>query len=80
MIHFARWDAVRELRDRKGEDGIPKTWEDAYELASEYFEGSEAAGSARTMKESYQLVRRHLNEGSGGRYYVPSTKWAKNFS
>ena len=47
MIHFARWDAVQELRDRKGEPGIPKTWAECYDAASEYLEGTDARRQCR---------------------------------
>ncbi len=74
MVHFERWDAVRELRDRKGEPGIPNTWEECYERVSEYFQGTPAAGSPETIRASYKLVRKNMEEGRASRYYVPGKK------
>jgi hypothetical protein len=47
-VHYSRWDAVGELRDRKEElslRGYKPTWEAAY-------------GDAETIKKSYQLIQR----------------------
>ena len=74
MIHFARYDAVTECRDRKGQRGIPTTWPECYAAVSEMFEGTEAAGREETIKASYQLVARRMREGDGLRYY---TAWKK---
>jgi hypothetical protein len=69
MIHFERWDAVRELRDRKGERGIPTTWDECYEEAAALL-----GVSAATVKASYQRVREHMTSGRGKRYYVSSSR------
>ena len=74
IIHYTRYDAVRECRDRKGQRGIPTTWPECYAAVSEMFEGTEAAGSEETIKASYQLVARRMREGDGLRYY---TAWKK---
>jgi len=74
MIHFARWDAVTECRDRKGQRGIPTTWPECYAAVSEMFVGTEAEGAEETMKASYQLVARRMREGDDLRYYIP---WKK---
>ena len=57
MIRFARWDAVRKMRDRKGEPGLPRTWDQAFEAASELLERSPAEGTASSMRKSYERVR-----------------------
>lgn len=70
MIHYARWDAVKELRDRREElGGIASTWEEAYAAVAELLEGTEAAGSEATIKRSYQLVERAFRNGEGARFY-----------
>jgi hypothetical protein len=70
LIHYARWDAVQELRDRKGEEGLPKTWEECYARVSAFFEGTQAQGSPETIKRSYQLVARGLKSSRAHRYYL----------
>ncbi len=74
MIHFARWDAVKECRERKGQRGIPDTWEKCYAAVSEMLEGTLAEGAEETIKASYQLVERRGREGDGLRYYVARRK------
>jgi hypothetical protein len=72
-IHYSRWDAVKELRERRGEleaFGYRPTWEDAYANASEMLQNSEAAGSAEAIKRSYQIVERLFRSGKGARFYV----------
>jgi hypothetical protein len=74
MIHFARWDAVRELCDRRDEfeqrkDDRAKTWDNRYAAVSELFEGTIAAGAPDTIKDSYQFVGREVEEGRGWRFY-----------
>jgi len=49
-----RWVLVREGH----EHGL--TWDDAYAYASEQLAGSDAQGSPRTMKWSYQNIQRDM--------------------
>ncbi len=74
MIHYTRWDAVTELRDRQPElASIARTWVQTYEAVSELLEGTLAAGSAKTIQNSYQLVQRAMRKKKGaGQYYIPS--------
>jgi hypothetical protein len=76
MIHFARWDAVQELRDRKGERGIPKTWAECYDLASEVLKRTEAHGSAETIRASYKRVAKRIRSQprNADRYYFGRIK------
>ena len=72
-IHYTRWDAVHELRDRRHELqtlGYKPTWEEAYFNASETLQGTEAAGSPEAIKKSYQLVNRLFKSAKGARFYV----------
>lgn len=81
-IHYARWDVIRELRDRRHElkishpmpdgtksEGYKPTWESAYDNASEALAGTEAAGSPDAVKKSYQLVERLFRAGKGARFH-----------
>jgi hypothetical protein len=80
MKHLARWDLVTELRTRRYElleyskrlkmppDHRGMTWENCYATVSEELEGTEAAGSADTIKASYQLVQREIKAGRGARF------------
>ncbi len=70
-VDYARWDAVRELRDRRQElrDTLKPTWEAAYENASEMLEGTEAQGEPHSIKASYQRVERLLRSGGGARFH-----------
>ena len=67
MVHYTRWDAVKELRDRREDlsDIIPPTWEEAYSKAASILERTDAAGSEDTMKRSYQLVEREMQRQPG---------------
>jgi hypothetical protein len=67
-IAWTRWEALVELRKRRHElnergDDRGMTWENAREAVSEMLERTdpEAAGSARTVRESYELI-----EAAGG--------------
>jgi hypothetical protein len=66
-IARARWEALVELRERSRElsesfgDDRGATWEKAREAVSEVLRGTEAAGSAASVKASYDLI-----EAAGG--------------
>jgi len=69
-IHYTRWDAVQEIRDRKDELsslGYGTKWTDGavFETASEALAGTEAAGSPDTVRASYMLVQRLMKSGEG---------------
>src|SRR5262249_1064927 len=75
MIHYARWDAVNELRERKDEilargDNRGSSWEKRYGAVSELFEGTEAEGEPDTIKASYQWVEREIREGRSGQFMI----------
>jgi hypothetical protein len=75
MVHFARWDAVKELCDRRDEfeqrgDDRSRTWDERYAAVSELFEGTLAAGEPDTIKDSYAFVEREVREGRGWRFYL----------
>jgi hypothetical protein len=67
--HRARWEALAELRARRHElfeqlgDDRGTSWERAREAVSDVLRGTEAAGSARTIKASFELV-----EAAGGEH------------
>jgi hypothetical protein len=70
-MHYTRWDAVRELRDRRGEltaAGYRPTWSEAYRNAAKILAGTEAAGSATAMAKSYQKVEKLFRVGRGARF------------
>lgn len=72
-IHYTRWDAVNELRERRRElakRGYHPSWEEAYANAAEMLKDSEAAGSPEAIKRSYQLVQKIFRSGKGGRFYT----------
>jgi len=63
MLHYERWDCVNELRERKSELPEGKTWDLAYDAASEMLRGTAAGGSPESMRQSYRRVARDLREG-----------------
>jgi hypothetical protein len=65
QIHYTRWDAVVEARERFG-----MTWPDAYAAVSELLKGTLAEGSEETIKSSYRLVQKDMRGGSAGRFYI----------
>lgn len=75
QIHFARWDAVVEIKDRwneiaeKGDGRF--SLEKAFAKASEILASSEAAGDDEAIKKSYQLVQQLSKSGKGARFYIP---------
>ena len=85
QIHYERWDAVRELRDRKAElkdVGCEPTWDAVYENASRILKCTYAAGSPDVIKRSYQMVQRAMKEGQGSLYCMSESgerllKWGK---
>lgn len=70
-VDYARWDAVRELRERRQElrDTLKPTWEAAYENASEILKGTKAHGEPHSIKASYQRVERLFRSGGGARFH-----------
>jgi hypothetical protein len=71
MVHFERWDIVNELRERKSSLPQGKTWDRAYDAASEMLRGTTASGSAESIKRSYKRVARDMREGQpAGKYLV----------
>jgi hypothetical protein len=64
LIHYGRADLIRESKER-----LALTWDDAYEHVAKYLEGTEAGGSAETMKSSYKLVQR-VSETQPWRFYL----------
>ena len=83
-IHYSRWDAVRELRDRRRElaDRCEPTWDAVYENASKVLQGTVAAGGPDAVKKSYKRVAQAFREGRGAEYHMaafdtPPSKWGK---
>jgi hypothetical protein len=76
LIHYTRWDAVKELRARRrdlfkqDDDGRGMTWEKARAAVSVLLEGTAAAGGEDAIKASYDLVEREMREGRGGRFFL----------
>lgn len=66
--HYQRWDAVREALDHR-DDGHQVTWADAYDFASKVLRGTEAAGTAEAMKDSYRQVEKILRQGKAASLY-----------
>jgi hypothetical protein len=77
QIHYVRWHAVTELRERlleqmpQPDDDRGMTWPNAYAAISKLLEASPAAGSPEAVEFSYELVQREMREGRGGQFYVP---------
>ena len=70
-IHYTRWDAVRELQDRKDDlSDIASNQEERYAAVSELLKGTEAAGSEETIKKSYLLVENAFSDGHGGKFHL----------
>jgi hypothetical protein len=63
MIDYARAEFFEEARDHG------YTHEAAAALASRYFAGTPARGSAEAMRKSHQKVRRHASR-EPGRYFI----------
>ncbi|MGC2338824.1 MAG: hypothetical protein WA625_24145 [Pseudolabrys sp.] len=76
MVHFTRFDAVTELRERRHgllaqhNDDRGSTWEKCYAAVAELLEGTKAAGTEGTIKASYQYVKREIEEGRGDRFLL----------
>jgi hypothetical protein len=75
LIHYERFDAVRELRERRHElaklgDNRGASWERAYDAVSDLLKGTRAAGSADTVKASYQYVQTEFKAGRAGRFMI----------
>jgi hypothetical protein len=76
MIHLTRWDAVRDLRDRRHQlleqhgDNRGTSWERCFAAVSEYLEDTEAAGSESTIRASYDIVQRAIRAGRGGEFLL----------
>jgi len=73
-VHFARWDVVREIRDRQEEldaQGYNTKWTDGavYETASKALRGSTAQGSKDAIRRSYKLVQKALKDGQFQRFW-----------
>ena len=73
-VHYTRWDAVVELRDRRDEfalrgDARAATWDNVFEAVSELLEGTEAAGGPDAVRRSYELVKRDMDAGLGSKYF-----------
>lgn len=66
---FVRWDMVQECRDRRGEIGIPLTWEETWHAVSDMLRGSPHWGTAETIRASYKRVLGR-SRASPGRYYI----------
>lgn len=71
QTHYIRWDAVRELRDRREElaDTYKPTWEAAYQYVSDMLRGTEAQGEPHSIEASYKKVERIFRKGAGARFY-----------
>ena len=69
MIHYTRWLEVKELRARRHELG-GMTWDECYAEISEFLEGTELAGSAATIKDSYVYVQGELKAGRTGPFLI----------
>lgn len=74
-IHYCRWDAVNELRDRQAElepAGYDLRWEKIFHVVSEYLNQSRsiAFGGPDAIRKSYQLVQRAFRNGDGAKYFI----------
>ena len=70
MQHYARWDAVMELRRRKDEmaedeiiDRIT-SWEQTWEVVSEHLAKTDAACGSHMVKKSYEKVQTRSERGA----------------
>ena len=73
-IHFARYDAVQELRARRDEfalrgDDRAATWDSIFAAVTELLEGTDAAGGPDAVRRSYELVKRDMAAGRGAKYF-----------
>jgi hypothetical protein len=74
MKHWVRWEAVKELRERKDQlyadfgDERGTAWDRVWPAVSELFEKTPANGSPPTIKASYLYVETELKEGRGARF------------
>ena len=67
--HYARWNAVQELRERKNElRHIAANWPQTYAAAAENLEGTAAAGSEEAMAKSYKLVNASFKKKQGSKF------------
>ena len=75
-IDLMRWEAVKELRERRKElyhqmgDDRGHTWDNAYAAVSEMLERTPAACGEDAVKTSYKYVEREMREGRGARFYI----------
>jgi hypothetical protein len=65
-IHYTRWDAVVEARERHD---INMTWEKGFRAVSRLLRHTEAKGAPETIEASYKIVQRAMREERGGQFY-----------
>jgi hypothetical protein len=86
LIHFVRWAAVKELRDRRRElltkgDDRGSSWERCYFAVADAHANTKSAGSDGTIKASYQIVQLEIKAGRGTKFLDWSASlWAVGFS
>ena len=60
LVHYERWDAVVELRER----GERLSWDQAFLAVSKVLKGA-AAGSKDTIEASYKKIQKGYRKRSG---------------
>lgn len=76
MKHYTRWDAVKELRERKAEflergDTRAATWDNIFSAVSEVLADTAFAGGRDAIEKSYKEVERDMREGKAAKYFTP---------
>jgi len=66
LVHYERWDAVVELRER--DDSL--SWKKTFVAVSEILKG-DAAGSKDTIEASYKKIQKGVRKRSGGASGLP---------
>lgn len=56
--HYARWEAVKEVRSRN----TPPTWDDTYVEAQRLLEGTDAYAAPDTIKASYHRMQKKVSK------------------
>jgi hypothetical protein len=76
MLHFARWDAVTDARDRHSEftewGDKRSLWKNVFAAVAERLRGTKAACGKDQVAKSFKLVQKAMDSGQGGRFFQPT--------
>jgi len=76
MKHFARWDAVIELQERREDDPefrarLRQNRETTFSAVSRILEATDPTATVGNVEKSFDLVKNLLRTGKGMQFFVP---------